>query len=235
MKTFEPLFAGCYYIAAFLSPFIISEFGLWWQIIVLNVIFAIVWFLAYFYFKKREGSLSPWLMFPGALNVILYCIWGVSEKDLNFCIVIFATIVVLLPFITFLPKFHDPKESYLPMRVFGTLFAGTYFASYLLFWGFALAGLGKPIIAINFLFTIVWFLAYFYFKKKEGLLSPWLMIPGIIVVAISVSCMISGIAEARSFSERDLNYIIGIIFFAIATFLPFLTFLPKSKNDADMA
>ncbi|MCD8299323.1 MAG: hypothetical protein LUD39_06175 [Opitutae bacterium] len=232
MRMFENLFAGCYCVSLW-GAFFGVVFNFLMAIIALNFFFTIVWFCGYFYFKKKEGLISPWLMFPGIMNMALFIV-GISEKDMSFCIgLILVSIAVFLPLITFLPRFHGTKESYLHIRTFETLFVDCYFVSYPVFFSFMMCGVGIPIILIIFLFTIVWFLGHFYFKKKEGLISPWLMFPGMIVGVFSICWLLFSLIVVdgflQSFSEKYLNYTIGVILILIAIHLPFLTCLNRKE------
>lgn len=116
------------------------------------------------------------------------------------------------------------------MKIFGPLFIGCYFASYPVFFILAWGDAGFLIASIFFLFTIVWFLAYFYFKKKGKLTSPWLMLPGIIIgVYIILAFLYELLAhfDTYSFSKSDISTILIVI----AAFLPFLTLLSRKKKN----
>ncbi len=108
MKAFEPLFVGCYF----------ASYGvifLYQKTVVVSVLFCVVWFIAYFYSKKRGDSISPWLMLPGMIFALWLCCSAIFEA---YCIInsehpgwsgfaceIFSTllcvIAVFLPFLTY--------------------------------------------------------------------------------------------------------------------------------------
>ncbi|MCD8283830.1 MAG: hypothetical protein LUD52_03810 [Opitutae bacterium] len=116
------------------------------------------------------------------------------------------------------------------MKAFEPLFVGCYFASY------GVIFLYQKTLLVSALFCGVWFIAYFYSKKRGELISPWLMLPGMIL-ALWLCCSVILNANSIINSERPewggfACEIFSTFLCVIAVFLPFLAYLLKSNAKA---